>query len=176
MITKDDLAGLGISPGPLFGKIFQAAKVAKTKEEALAIAVAIRDGTFEAKPRQPKLVDHASCLHWFVTKQSEGVLFFPSSEGGVAPSISCLKRMLDQGAITVNGRKPKADDQMELPIWELVFFKGAKGQCTICFDMETAPVGSTWMTPRQELQKGHWVTVGMDWHTKSEIMVDSSQD
>lgn len=169
MLSKDDLVGLGMTPGPLFAQVFKAVKACKTKEEALAVAVAIRDGTFVRKERQTKVIDPDSCLHWFLENRS----WLPSSENrGAEPSISEIKRMLDQGAITLNGRKPDPDDKMEFPIWELVFFKGSKTQCTLFFVLAEAPPWATWMTPifekRPNLKGGDdlWVVTGERWRAK----------
>lgn len=164
MLSKADLTDLGIVPGPIFAKIFKAIKPCKTKDEALAIATAMRDGTFQAPEHRTRVIDPDSCLHWFIENRK----LFPCAEFTIAgdPSISQIRRMLEQGAVTLNGRKPKLDDLMEFPIWELVFFKGAKSQCTLVFDMEKAPVGATWMNFQQRLEKGLWVTTGTTWHTK----------
>lgn len=157
MLSKDDLVGLGITPGPAFAKIFKAVKSCKTKDEALAIATAIRDGTFQAPEHKTRVIDPDSCMHWFIDKRA----FWPGD-----PSISEVRRMLEQGAITLNGRKPKAEETMEFPIWEIVFFKGAKSQCTLVFDMDEAPSGATWMNFLHEKVKGIWVVVGTKWHNK----------
>jgi len=171
MLTKDDLLGLGISPGPMFSTIFKAAKAAKTKEEAIAIAVAIRDGNFVRQERLVKTIDPDSVLHWCLDNKR----LFPSAEKrGNEPSISEVKRMLEQGAITMNGKKPKADDKMERDLWELVFFKGAQGQCTVFFDMESAPLSANWRIPviwKREKSGLHTVT-DWKWVTKEEFLVD----
>jgi hypothetical protein len=171
MLTKEDLVGLGMTPGPLFAQVFKAVKSARTKEEAIAIAMAIRDGTFTRKERQTKVIDPDSCLHWFLENRS----WLPSGENrGHEPSISEIRRMLEQGSITFNGRKPKAEEKMEFPIWELVFFKGSKTQCTLFFDRSIAPPWATWNTivhERQPNPKGGddlWVVVGEVWHTNDE--------
>ena len=161
--------GLGMTPGPLFAQVFKAVKACKTKEEALAIAVAIRDGTFVRKERQTKIIEPDSCLHWLLENRS----WLPSSENrGAEPSISEINRMLNQGAITLNGRKPNPEDKMEFPIWELVFFKGSKTQCTLFFDLAEAPPWATWTTPTWEKRhnpKGGddlWVVTGERWRAK----------
>lgn len=175
LLTKNDLVGLGITPGPLFSQIFKDTKSCKNMEEAIAVATAIRDGTFVKSERKTKIIDTDSVLHWCLERKK----FFPSSEGNIEPSISEVRRMLEQGAITFNGRKPKADDKMEFPLWEVTFFKGAKTQCSLWWDMAVAPVGATWMIFKHKLEKGsgsnldQWITDGTEW--KSKKSVDSSE-
>jgi len=171
MLNKNDLVGLGITPGPLFSKVFKAVKAAKTKEEALAIAVAIRDGTLEKKERIVKKIDPDSVLVWAIESRD----CFPALEQttGVDNSMSAVRRMFEQQTMTLNGVKPKPDDMMEFPIWELVFFKGSKRQHTIFFDLDAAPLGFKWMTFIREKHKNDRggddlsVVVGERWHTKT---------
>jgi hypothetical protein len=175
MLSKDDLVGLGMTPGPLFAQVFKAVKAAKTKDEAIAIAVAIRDGTFVRKERQTKVIDPESVLHWLLENRS----WLPSGESrGEPPSISEINRMLSQGAITLNGRKPNPDDKMEFPIWELVFFKGSKTQCTLFFNLAEAPPTATWNTliwekrPNNKGGDDLWVVTGERWHVKGGMTKD----
>jgi len=46
-------------------------------------------------------------------------------------SNKAIFRALEQGAITINGKKPKPKDIITFPIEEFVFFKGGKNQITI---------------------------------------------
>lgn len=41
------------------------------------------------------------------------------------------KRWLENGAVLINGKKPKPFDKMELPIIELVFFPNSKRKITM---------------------------------------------
>ena len=51
--------------------------------------------------------------------------------GGIGKvSNKAIFRGLEQGAVTINGKKPKPNEIIELPIEELVFFKGGRGQIT----------------------------------------------
>ena len=63
--------------------------------------------------------------HWpreWLPKKLEGKAMQPSN--------SELWRLLDKGGVIINGQTPKPKDDIEFPIWELVFFpKGRK--CTI---------------------------------------------
>lgn len=47
------------------------------------------------------------------------------------PSNGQLMRWLDQGAVTINGKKAKSRDLLWLPVTELVFFKGKPNETTI---------------------------------------------
>lgn len=46
-------------------------------------------------------------------------------------SNSQIMRLLKQGAITINSKKPQPYDEIEFPIKELVFYKGKSSQVTI---------------------------------------------
>lgn len=164
MLIKDDLLTLGISPGPMFGTIFKAVKNCATKEEAISIAIAIRDSTFIRPEKTTKIINPDSVLHWCLEHRH----LFPQEPGLFGDmSISGVHRMLEQGAITINGTKPKADDIMPFPIWELVFFKGAERQCTLWFDMALAPEWASWRTSRLVVDsKGRQVHAWGEWRTK----------
>lgn len=54
-----------------------------------------------------------------------------SREGAREVSNSELRRWLEKGSVIINGKTPHTDDVIEFPIKELVFFKGAKTQCTM---------------------------------------------
>lgn len=47
------------------------------------------------------------------------------------PSGSELRRWLDQGAVIINGKTPKAAEEVEFPIEQLVFFPKAKRRTTV---------------------------------------------
>ena len=61
--------------------------------------------------------------------------FCPSAEAGkggkVHASNNEKKRLLEQGAVTINGCKPKPQDEVTLPVTECVFFKGKPRQVTL---------------------------------------------
>ena len=46
------------------------------------------------------------------------------------PSKSEIKRWLNQSSVVINGVKPKAEDDVEFPITELVFFPKSKTKMT----------------------------------------------
>lgn len=46
------------------------------------------------------------------------------------PSKSEIKRWLNQSSVLINGAKPKAEDDVEFPITELVFFPKSKTKRT----------------------------------------------
>lgn len=46
------------------------------------------------------------------------------------PSKSEIKRWLNQSSILINGKKPKAEEDVEFPITELVFFPKSKTRKT----------------------------------------------
>lgn len=170
MLTKDDLMGLGMTPGPLFAQVFKAIKACRTKEEAVSVAVAIRDGTFERKKKEGVEIADDSVLAWAIANRH----WFPVLEQttGVENSVSAIRRMFEQRTLTLNGKRPETTDKMEFPIWELVFFKGSKRQHTLFFDLEIAPVGTKWMTfvgekrPNDRGGDDFWVIVGEEWHEK----------
>lgn len=47
------------------------------------------------------------------------------------PSGLELRRWLDQGAVIINGKTPKAAEEVEFPIEQLVFFPNAKRRTTV---------------------------------------------
>lgn len=47
------------------------------------------------------------------------------------PSNSEIKRWLKNGAVAINGKKPKPNDEIEFPITELVYFSKGKRKTTI---------------------------------------------
>jgi hypothetical protein len=126
MLTKHDLTQLGISPGPIFAEIFSAVKNCKDKESALQIAISIKDGTFQKTTKKMNVVDPDSVFAWLLDFK-----FCPSATGDWPASNSEKRRMLDQGAVTIDSRKSKADDVMPLEPFEIVFFKGSPRQTTI---------------------------------------------
>ena len=46
------------------------------------------------------------------------------------PSKSEIKRWLNQSSVLINGKKPKAEEEIEFPITELVFFPKSKTRRT----------------------------------------------
>ena len=55
-----------------------------------------------------------------------------SVERGIkSPSNADLKRWLTMGAITINNKRPSPLDNIELPIYELIFFPNGKRRTTI---------------------------------------------
>lgn len=58
--------------------------------------------------------------------------FLPHSvEHGIKPSNSELYRWLKSGSVIINGGKPLPNDEIELPVQELVFFPSGKRKTTI---------------------------------------------
>ena len=55
----------------------------------------------------------------------------PSIEKKLPVSGGQIKRMLENKAVTINGKKPGPKDQVEFPIFELIFCKGSKSQVTL---------------------------------------------
>ncbi len=47
------------------------------------------------------------------------------------PSNSEVKRWLKNGAVIINGKKPKPNDEIEFPITELVYFSKGKRKTTV---------------------------------------------
>ena len=47
------------------------------------------------------------------------------------PTNAEIKRWLDQGAVVINGIRPKAKDQINFPITSLVFFPKAPRKTTV---------------------------------------------
>lgn len=126
MVTREELLALGVKAGPILGEIFKATKNCSSKEEALSIAISIRDGTWKKPERQNKIIDTNSVLHWLLSFK-----FCPSTQQEFPASLTERRRMLDQCAVTINGQKLRADDIMPLDLNEIVFFKGSKRQTTI---------------------------------------------
>ena len=46
------------------------------------------------------------------------------------PSKSEIKRWLNQSSVLINGKKPKAEEEVEFPVAELVFFPKSKTRKT----------------------------------------------
>lgn len=58
---------------------------------------------------------------------------FPWStqSNNTSPSKREVRQWLDDGAVRINGKCPKAHEPVEFPITDLVFFPGAKRQTTL---------------------------------------------
>ena len=58
---------------------------------------------------------------------------FPWStqSNSTTPSRRELRQWLDDGAVRINGKFPKAHEHVEFPITDLVYFPGAKRQTTL---------------------------------------------
>lgn len=67
----------------------------------------------------------------FLTLLNKEFPCVPSAEKRSPVSSGQIKRMLENRAVTVNGKKPGPKDPVELPITELIFFKNSKSQCTL---------------------------------------------
>ena len=91
MLTREDLIGLGIQPGPIFAKIFKSVKESSSKEDALAIAKAIQAGTFVPE-RKESVVFVRGSVWWWLKKH-------PSMQD---LSGSELRRMISEGAVRLN--------------------------------------------------------------------------
>lgn len=51
------------------------------------------------------------------------------------PSNSEIRRWLQQNAVIINGKKPQPGDDIEFPIYSLIFFpKSQKSRCTMQLD------------------------------------------
>lgn len=60
-----------------------------------------------------------------------GVIPMSVEKPCTVPSNSEIRRWLDQQAVIINGKKPKANDKVEFPITQLVFFPKAKRRTTV---------------------------------------------
>jgi len=62
-----------------------------------------------------------------------GLQVFPWStqSNNTSPSKREVRQWLDDGAVRINGKFPKAHESVEFPITDLVFFPGATRQTTI---------------------------------------------
>jgi hypothetical protein len=48
------------------------------------------------------------------------------------PSNSEMRRWLDQGSVLINGKTPKANETIDMPVWQFVFFhKSARKRTTV---------------------------------------------
>lgn len=56
-----------------------------------------------------------------------------SREGNLVglPSNGELRRWLNNGAVLVNGSRPKPGDEIVWPIWQLIYFQGTESRVTI---------------------------------------------
>ena len=59
-------------------------------------------------------------------------------------SWSEVRRWLQNGAVEVNGKRPKPNDPLEWPVWSLVFFPGSKvRRTTVWYDATNLPTDTT---------------------------------
>ena len=120
---------LGIPRGHIFGKIFKATR-GMEMSEALVVATQIRDGVWVAPERQSHQIAKGSVLEFFLS-----LPFIPST---TAPnpmwaSKSDLRRMIDQGAISLNWHTDwNPDEQMPEIVTEITLFPNGK-RCTTLF-------------------------------------------
>lgn len=151
ILTKEDLFSIGIKPGPLLAKVFRELKNAapKTKEEALAIAKAVADGTWVKPEQVSRAIQPGSVLAWLCDFP-----WCPSTQQEATASNSEKRRMLENKAVTlwgivedptvpfgkerfkVTATKPGPNDKMPDFVVELTFFKGSKRQCSMFWDPE----------------------------------------
>lgn len=80
-----------------------------------------------------KEVDHSVCYsaHYVLWNH---IPHLPMELNGNLPvkmSKSSLRRLLDSGGVRLNGVYPKADDEIDFPITELVFFPNGKRKTTM---------------------------------------------
>jgi hypothetical protein len=124
MLTSQDLKDMGLTPGPMFAKIFKAVKECKTKESALEIANAIVNGTFASFNATISVIE-GSALDFLLSFP-----FCPSSQGGFASNAE-KRRILENKAVIINGNKPGPNDIISFPLTELVFFPNSNKKVTI---------------------------------------------
>ena len=60
----------------------------------------------------------------------ENIELWPHDHDGKRPSNGTVRRWLTQKAVRVNGKRPTMHDNIEFPIWDLVFFPGGKHATT----------------------------------------------
>jgi len=67
-----------------------------------------------------------------------------SIERSGASSWSEVRRWLENGAVEINGKRPKPNDPLEWPVWSLVFFPGSKvRRTTVWYDATNLPTDTT---------------------------------
>lgn len=74
-----------------------------------------------------------SVFNWIWSTFNNGA-WLPMVLNGDMPakmSRSELRRLLDSGGVQINGLRPKAEEDMKLPINELIFFPNSKRKTTI---------------------------------------------
>lgn len=129
MITRDELIELGFQKEDI-GKAFKIIKGVKDRNECLKLLAKLKNG--EEIERKSFAVKKDSCLEFLLNME-----FCPSAQVSAFASNSEKRRMLEQKAVTFNSFKLGPDDELPRPLWELIFFKGAKRQCSMWWDEET---------------------------------------
>lgn len=110
VLTRADLEALGITPGKLFGVIFKATRD-MSRDDAIATAQSIRNGTWKPPERQSIKLIAGSTWDWFI---NHPCFSFSRTE---------IRRMIEQGAIRLNWSNDwSADEPMPSVITELTIF------------------------------------------------------
>lgn len=110
VLTKTDLEALGIPPSKLFGVIFKATR-GMNREDAIATAVAIKNGVWQPTKYQAVKLVTGSVWEWFI---NHPCFSFSRTE---------IRRMIEQGAIRLNWCNSwSADEPMPGVITELTVF------------------------------------------------------
>jgi len=141
-LTRTDLDALHIPAGEVFGKIFKATR-GLARDEAMAVAISIRDGTWLPPAHESRAVKVGTILHHLLN-----VPFIPSTSAPnpMWASKSEVRRMLEQGAIRINWETDwKADEPVPDKITELTMFptgnRIAHLVCLSCAGKEKACAG-----------------------------------
>lgn len=70
-----------------------------------------------------------------LNEQFPCVPMFMNGNKPVKASNGQIKRWLDMNAVSINGNKPRANDEIEFPVKELTFFpKNPTGKCSLHFE------------------------------------------
>lgn len=70
----------------------------------------------------PELFSGETALDFLVYLRGQNISISSKTNVGKAATNSELRRWLNDGAIEINGKRPKADDIIKFPITSLVFF------------------------------------------------------
>lgn len=113
MLTSSDLLSLGIKPGEIFGQILKRVKECDSKEEAISLAKSIWEQSCTNKPKHDSIrMIPDSVWEWLCHNSCFKEM--PSIETGNSfASNSEKRRWLEQGAVLINGIRPKPDDLCE---------------------------------------------------------------
>ena len=73
-----------------------------------------------------------TALDFLMELKWAGMILWSQERGNRPASNSEMRRWLTQGAILINGKRPKMNDKIEFPVTELVLFpNGKKHKCSI---------------------------------------------